>query len=214
MCRGFVYFVVVFWLSLCPLIFSFNISFSYSLIMISHYQMSLLGRLLPPLVLIWSRNEYSQNAEWGKFLLSSGLLLLSSMKSKHVCSPSSSPCSIFPPHRESEYRVVETSHPYGTGKNQVKEFVHFPGAVALFLMFSPRSVTASRDDYVKLYHDEEFKVTMSKGGMSISNLSFSQESFPRNRVVLHGDSVGFYFQVGFFFFFFFFFYYLSFSLPF
>ena len=47
--------------------------------------------------------------------------------------------------------MIETAHPYGNGKNQLKEFVHFPGAVALFVSFSPLCATASRNDYLKLY---------------------------------------------------------------
>ena len=68
----------------------------------------------------------------------------------------------------------------------IREYVSFPGAAALFLHFSSQSNTATRDS-LKLYRDEEGRIPTNTENLC--------GRFPRQRIVIIGDSVLFSFQV-------------------
>jgi len=104
--------------------------------------------------------------------------------------------------KKESQRVVETAHPYSHTQD-LKEFVTFPGATALSLQFSPQSFLSSRDS-LRLFADAEGKVAFSASSMSFpslppssshSSLTITGVSFPRNRLILPGDSVLFHLQV-------------------
>jgi hypothetical protein len=84
-----------------------------------------------------------------------------------------------------EVKVVETNHPYAP-KYELKEYISFPGAAALFLHFSSQSTTSLRDT-LKLYRDEDARIP-------VNSETFSGR-FPRHRLVVTGESVLFLFQV-------------------
>lgn len=92
--------------------------------------------------------------------------------------------------------VVESKHPYQHGKNQFKQTVTIPGAEALSLHFDSRSRTVSTSsDILQLFKSPTVSdpVVSSKDGKS---LIFSGMNWPKQSVLIPGNSVTFVFSAG------------------
>jgi hypothetical protein len=89
--------------------------------------------------------------------------------------------------------IVETTHPYPHGPNQIKQTVTLPGAKSLLLIFDPRSrTTNSSSDILQLFHSPamtEPPILNPRDGSPF----LAGSSWP-HQMALEGDSVTFVFS--------------------
>ena len=89
--------------------------------------------------------------------------------------------------------IVETTHPYPHGPNQIKQTVTLPGAKSLLLIFDPRSrTTNSSSDILQLFHSPamtEPPILNPRDGSPF----LAGSSWP-HQMALDGDSVTFVFS--------------------
>lgn len=87
--------------------------------------------------------------------------------------------------REYRHTVVETSHNYAPNSQEERR-VNFPGASHVCLTFDPRCSTEAGQDTLQLLNN--------KGEPFRPPLNGKPESWPKNPVIVQGDSVTFIFQ--------------------
>jgi hypothetical protein len=92
--------------------------------------------------------------------------------------------------KERKY-VVETKHPYATGKNQFKETVTVPNAEAIALRFDPKSRTgSSSSDVLQLFMSTGLENPVMRDGTPVF---FSGNNWPKQAVVVPGNTITFVF---------------------
>lgn len=89
--------------------------------------------------------------------------------------------------------IVETTHPYAHGPNQIKQTVSIPGAKSLLLVFDPRSrTTNSSSDILQLFHSSamtEAPILNPRDGSPF----LAGSNWP-HQMAVDGDSVTFVFS--------------------
>jgi len=76
--------------------------------------------------------------------------------------------------------ILESQHPYPSGKNQMKKTINIPGAAALSIYFDPRCSTAHPGDTLQI-----------NGADHQDGNIFSSNSFPSSPLIIQGDTASF-----------------------
>lgn len=99
-------------------------------------------------------------------------------------------------HGKKEQRqVVESTHPYSRGRNQLQQTVTIPGAKTLALHFDSRCRTlSSGSDFLQLFQGTNTSVPVV--GADKNPIAFSGTNWPKQRLLVEGNSVTFVFSAG------------------
>lgn len=89
--------------------------------------------------------------------------------------------------------IVETSHPYPSGQNLLREQIDIPGADALVLYFDPLSSTKNSSDSLTLFKDSALIQPLSVGPF-YGNSGDRNSKWPSHGVFIPGNSVCFLFS--------------------
>lgn len=91
--------------------------------------------------------------------------------------------------------MVESVHPYSRGRNQLNQTVTIPGAKSIALHFDPRCRTlSSGNDSLQLFLNSSLANPVL--GADRNPVAFSGRAFPRQRLVVEGNTVTFLFSAG------------------
>ena len=87
-------------------------------------------------------------------------------------------------------KVIETSHPYQRGKQQINETLSFPGAIAICIEIDPRSQTDNAHDCLWLSSpDNSAGFTNFNGEVFGSSFKLSGKVVINHQLVLQGDQI-------------------------
>jgi hypothetical protein len=152
---------------------------------------SILGSVLPSLVVSFHRKEFTKKLELSSSLLPVFIKLaqsLDAINGQLASARSANKRYLGRNHSKKEQKfVVETKHPYPYGKSQLKETITIPGASALSLSFDPRSVTSnSGSDVLQFFLTPGLDQALMKQGNPIY---FSGSNFPHTNLIIPGETI-------------------------
>eukprot|EP01122_Echinamoeba_exundans_P001572 TRINITY_DN115_c0_g1_i2.p1 TRINITY_DN115_c0_g1~~TRINITY_DN115_c0_g1_i2.p1 ORF type:complete len:3572 (-),score=989.42 TRINITY_DN115_c0_g1_i2:58-10773(-) len=162
-------------------------------------QRSLIRVVLPALATSLCRHNYSNDNILGGNCIAAVLGVVESLDKLSHSLPSCSSADAeylrsLSDKREKKY-TVETKHPYPFGKMQYKETVSIPGAEKLVLRFDSRSRTVpGSSDSLQLFTTSSLDTPVNSADGS--PIYFNGTNFPRQPVIVPGNSVTFFFTQG------------------
>ena len=161
---------------------------------------SLLGIVLPSLEIALSRQSLCADIKFVQQVYQTLVPLLSNLDSLNKLFPESQSSDasylqkLFTGKKERK-EVVETAHPYQEGVSNLKKTVTLPGAKFLSIQFDSRSRTANAGaDTLQLFRNSSLSQFSSVVGKKDFDPLFSGSHFPKEPLVVEGDSVTFFFN--------------------